>query len=126
MRSPGGEPDSAKLGFSATSAAAVPAATSATATEGALFLDSETGEPEVRKLDPTILADMGLSPPPASTSTRGAARSLTRRTDMRAPPSLSSKEGTLLAHAPVSQTEAHCRRPLLSATWLPLTSVGQG
>ena len=33
-------------------------------TEGALFLDSETGEPEVRKLDPTMLADMGLPPPP--------------------------------------------------------------
>ena len=33
-------------------------------TEGALFLDSDTGEPEVRKLDPTMLADMGLPPPP--------------------------------------------------------------
>ena len=33
-------------------------------TEGALFLDFDTGEPEVRKLDPTMLADMGLPPPP--------------------------------------------------------------
>tara|TARA_B110000858_G_scaffold186119_1_gene228944 strand:- start:2325 stop:2906 length:582 start_codon:yes stop_codon:yes gene_type:complete len=32
--------------------------------EGALFLDSETGEPEVRKLDPAMLSEMGLPPPP--------------------------------------------------------------
>ena len=31
--------------------------------EGALFL-SETGEPEVRALDPAMLAEMGLPPPP--------------------------------------------------------------
>ena len=32
-------------------------------TEGALFF-SDTGEPEVRRLDPAMLAEMGLPPPP--------------------------------------------------------------